>query len=271
MPLLPHPPKFYQRLQEPTHRQATGLYLAPGKKLLTEAVKSLRPQDFHAIFYTKASYVQGLPSELAAKAFPLPEWQLARISGLESPEGVVAVLHLPPPVSLSPPLPPAVLGETLQDPGNVGTLLRTMEWFGYSYLWLNPTSSDPYHPRTVRASMGSLFRLHAQRVQDWQSLVRHYEGRCIVADLNGCPPEAVDWTQYDSLYLGNEARGCREAPPDWPRVKIPPAPTSQADSLNVTIAAAILLYTASALRTGRLHTSPPLSPDEAGAGMPRQG
>ncbi|RMF51533.1 MAG: hypothetical protein D6750_03515 [Bacteroidetes bacterium] len=244
MARLPHPPKFYQALQQAEQRYATGLYIAPGKKLLQEALRSLPEEAFHAILYAEGAVERSWPPTLEAKAFSVPAWQLARIAGLESPEGVVVVLQLPTPVALVPPFPPAVLAEGLQDPGNVGTLLRTMEWFGFSQLWLSEGSVDPYHPRVVRASMGSVFRVRAQKVAHWESLLPAYEGRCVVADLEGEPADTFDWHRYDALYLGSEARGPRQAPQHWPRVRVPSAPTSRADSLNVTIAAAILLYLA---------------------------
>lgn len=254
MARLPHPPKFYQALQQADHRYTAGLYVAPGKKLLQEALRSLPEEAFHAILYAEGAREKTWPPALEAKAFPVPAWQLARIAGLESPEGVVAVLRLPEPAPLAPPFPPAVLAESLQDPGNVGTLLRTMEWFGFSHLWLSEGSVDPYHPRVVRASMGSLFRVQAQKVAPWESLLEAYEGRCVVADLEGRPAETLDWHQYDALYLGSETHGPRRAPRHWPRVRVPSAPSSRADSLNVTIAAAILLYLAYQATIGKLRT-----------------
>lgn len=254
MARLPHPPKFYQALHQADHRYTTGLYIAPGKKLLHEALSSLPEEAFHAILYAEGAPEKAWPPTLEAKAFPVPAWQLRRIAGLESPEGVVAVLRLPEPAPLAPPFPPAVLAEGLQDPGNVGTLLRTMEWFGFSHLWLSEGSVDPYHPRVVRASMGSLFRLQVQKIASWQSLLEAYDGRCVVADLKGEPADELDWHLYNAVYLGSEAHGPRQAPRHWPRVRVPSAPTSRADSLNVTIAAAILLYLACRATTGKLRT-----------------
>lgn len=253
MPLLPHPPKFYEALHEAAHRRATGLYLAIGRKLLGEAVRSLPPSAFHAILLSQEGQAGRLPPSLAEKVFILPAWQIARISKQENPDGVVVVLYQEAP-SFPEAMPPAVLGEGLQDPGNVGTLLRTMEWLGWHTLWLSEGSVDPYHPKVVRASMGSIFRVQTFRVEDWAALVKRYESRCIVADLYGMSPEQVDWSTYDSLYIGNEAQGPRLAPAVWPRVCIPPAPSAQADSLNVTIAAALLLYTRREIIAGRLRT-----------------
>ncbi|MCX7606666.1 MAG: RNA methyltransferase [Bacteroidia bacterium] len=252
MPLLPHPPKFYEQLQQTAHRQATGLYLAPGRKLLVEALRSLPHEAFHAILVGTRSFLSEIPLDLRDKTFVVPDWQLSRISGQESPDGVVVILHQPPTLSVPSPPPAAVIAEGLQDPGNVGTLLRTMEWLGWKTLWLSKNGVDPFHPRVVRASMGSIFRVQVQRVDNWLQLLQAYEGRCVVASVEGASPADIDWSCYDSLYLGGEARGVLEAPLHWPKVAIPASAVSRADSLNVTIAAGILLFLQRELRAGRL-------------------
>lgn len=255
MPPLPHPPEYYRRLQTSAHRRETGLFLAVGRKLLHEALRSLPPERFHAILYDEKENLPDLPPSIGSRAYRLPAWQIERISGQETPEGVVTVLTLPPPLSF-PPYPPAILVERLQDPGNLGTLLRSMEWLGYSRLWLTEDSADPYSPKAVRASMGSVFRLEAQRIASWEKLLLGYDGRCAVAAADGMPAHEVDWSRYDTLYIGSEAHGVRRAPADWLRVAIVPSPASRAESLNAAIAAALLMYARREITAGRLHTSP---------------
>lgn len=256
MPPLPHPPEYYRRLQTPAHRRDTGLFLAAGQKLLHEALRSLSPERFHAILHDGRTELPDLPAPIRSRVYRLPAWQIKRISGQENPEGVITVLALPSPPSF-PPYPPAILVERLQDPGNLGTLLRSMEWLGYRYLWLTADCADPFSPKAVRASMGSLFRLVVQRVESWEKLLSGYEGRCAVAAADGVPAHEIDWTQYDALYVGSEAHGVQRVPRHWLRVAIPPSPESQADSLNAAIAATLLMYVRREVITGRIHTSQP--------------
>ncbi|MCS7189886.1 MAG: RNA methyltransferase, partial [Bacteroidia bacterium] len=220
-------------------------------KLLREAISSLPKENFHAILLSDKEDTGIVPPYLRKVTFILPEWQLERISRQENCEGVVTVLYQSV-FSLSSPYPPAVLAEGLQDPGNLGTLLRTMEWMGWNCLWLSEGSVDPFHPRAVRASMGSLFRVYVQQAKDWDRLLQAYEGRCIVASPEGVSPQAVQWEKYDALYIGSESQGVRYAPLHWPRVQIPPAPSARAESLNVAIATAILLYLQREFRAGRI-------------------
>ncbi|MCS6895353.1 MAG: RNA methyltransferase [Bacteroidia bacterium] len=253
----PHPLEFYRRLHESRHRYETGLFLAPGKKLFWEALRSLPLERFHCIFYGEMGEHPTLPEELKEKCYRLPNWQIERLSGQDTPEGIVSVLYMPPESRVLD-ASPAILAERLQDPGNLGTLLRSMEWFGYEQLWLTADSADPFSPKAVRASMGSVFRLRVQRVKDWSSLLTAYEGRCVVATMQGMPIHEVPWSKLDSLYIGSEAHGVNLAPPHWMRVSIPPSSTSRGDSLNVAVAATLLLFVRREIIAGRLHTLPPL-------------
>lgn len=220
-----------------------------------EALGTLPVERFHAIFYDRDYALPALPASLQSKCYALPEWQIKRLSGQETPEGIVSVLYKP---SHREPydFPPAILAERLQDPGNLGTLLRSMEWFGYQHLWLTADSVDPFSPKAVRASMGSIFRVKVQRVENWEALLRAYEGRCVVADAEGVPAHEVPWDQIDSIYVGSEAHGVSQAPSAWMRVSIPPSSTSRADSLNVAIAATLLMYLRREITAGKLHTLP---------------
>jgi len=109
-------------------------------------------------------------------------------------------------------------------------------------VWLSPDSIDPFHPKVVRASMGSLFRLNLARTKDWQALLQAFPGQIAVATLHGVPPDQISWQTVAGLYLGSEGQGIRHAPPHGIPVHIPKAPSAQAESLNVATAGAILLY-----------------------------
>lgn len=249
MPRLPHPPKFYRALREAKARAEHGLYLVEGAKLVLEALQSLPREAFHAILWDKQ---EPLPLEAEWPSLYLVEKRvLAQITTLETPPTAIAVLRQEP-APLVYATEPGLFLEGLQDPGNVGTLIRLAEWFGLQRVWLSAESIDPFHPKVIRASMGSCFRVKVQRVRDWKGLLASYEG-VVVADRLGDMPEQVDWQNCRGLYLGHEGRGVAQAPQHWPRVHIPKANTAKADSLNVATAGAILLYVWRS-RSGKLRT-----------------
>jgi TrmH family RNA methyltransferase len=236
---LPHPPKFYQALREAAARTNTGLYLIEGSKLIQEALASLPPQSIHAILWRYDEEPPfAVPSDLL---YPVAPWLLERITTLETAPPGIAIAYQ----NLQAPQPqdkPVLFLEGLQDPGNVGTLIRLAEWFGLKAIWLSPDSVDPFHPKVVRASMGSLFRISIARAQNWENLLNAFPGQIAVATLQGPPPKEINWQAIDALYLGSEGQGVRYAPPHAVSVYIPKAPSAKANSLNVATAAAILLY-----------------------------
>jgi len=236
---LPHPPKFYQALRETAARIETGLYLIEGPKLIQEALSALPHSAFHAILWREDEKPPFyIPAELL---YPVAPWLLARITTLDTAPAGIAIAYQ---TSQAPQLShiPALFLEGLQDPGNVGALLRLAEWFGVRAVWLSPNSVDPFHPKVVRASMGSLFRLALARTKDWQALLRAFPGQIAVATLHGAPPSQIKWETIAGLYLGSEGQGVRQAPPGAIPVYIPKAPSARAESLNVATAGAILLY-----------------------------
>jgi TrmH family RNA methyltransferase len=243
---LPHPPKYYQALRETAARTETGLYLIEGPKLIQEALFSLPRSAFHAILWRedeKPSF--SIPADLL---YPVAPWLLARITTLDTAPAGIAIAYQ----TSQAPQPshtPALFLEGLQDPGNVGTLLRLAEWFGIRAVWLSPDSIDPFHPKVVRASMGSLFRLNLARTRDWQALLQAFPGQIAVATLHGVPPDQISWQTVAGLYLGSEGQGIRHAPPHGIPVHIPKAPSARAESLNVATAGAILLYCWRGLQT----------------------
>lgn len=237
---LPHPPKFYAQLHHATHRQQTGLYLAEGKKLLYELYRAPSPAQVEAILTTVDPLPYFLPS-WEGKVHPITDTQLRQISTHENPEGILIVLAIPS-YSLPEPLPPALFLEDIQDPGNVGTLLRLADAFGISWVLGTPRTADFYGPKVVRAAMGATFRLCAQRISypEWHSLTSRYVDSLAIADLQGLQPEEFPWESKPYLYLGNESRGVQYGPQQASRVCIPMP--GKAESLNVAVAAAILLY-----------------------------
>ncbi len=243
---LPHPPKFYQALCETAARTETGLYLIEGPKLIQEALLSLPHSAFHAILWREDEMPPfPIPADLL---YPVAPWLLERITTLDTaPSGIAIACQ----TSQAPQLPyiPSLFLEGLQDPGNVGTLLRLAEWFGIRVVWLSPDSIDPFHPKVVRASMGSFFRLALARTKDWQALLQAFPGQIAVAKLHGAPPDQISWQTIAGLYLGSEGQGIRHAPPYAIPVHIPRAPSARAESLNVATAGAILLYCWRGLQT----------------------
>jgi TrmH family RNA methyltransferase len=181
---------------------------------------------------------------LGDEGYDLTREQMERVSGFRTAPDLLAVVHRP--LSLaSPTLPPGALAlvlDGLQDPGNVGTLIRTAAWFGFAAVFHTPDTADPFGPKAVQASMGALFHLSVSAVDPgWFDTLP--PGTPVLGTfLEG---ESVFGSPLPSaglLVLGNEGHGIRPALASklTRRLTIPRFGAG-AESLNVASAAAILM------------------------------
>lgn len=183
---------------------------------------------------------------------------LDEVSQVETPQGILAVIPLPPLGDLAdllvrgpkPLLFPVALG--IQDPGNLGTLMRAALAAGAQAFGIAPGTVDPFNPKCVRASAGAAFRLplvglESQALDDLTaSDVTVYT----TAVDQGIPYYEADWAESAALVLGNEGHGL---PAEWlQRTRVVTVPMSPAsESLNVSMAGAILLFHAAFQRSTR--------------------
>jgi TrmH family RNA methyltransferase len=233
-------------------RERRGLTLAEGVRLVEEAVAAGVPIRAAAVSPHLDGTGRGaaLKAALGARQVPLTELDdrsLAALADTEHPQGVVAVIE-PPSWSWSD-LTVAdgavlVALDAVQDPGNVGTILRTAHALGAAGVIALKGSAELHNPKVLRGSMGALFRLPAfpateaalthwatdNRVEIW------------VAAAGGTPPAPASPRARLCLVLGNEGAGVSPALTSVAQrqVGIPLAPG--AESLNVAVAAGILLY-----------------------------
>src|SRR5690554_6627669 len=144
---------------------------------------------------------------------------MAQLSDTKTPQGILAVVPVPPaaraPAGLN---TAAVYLHQVQDPGNLGTILRTLAWFGGLRCLLSPGSVDPYNPKVVRASMGAIFHVPFEQNVRLDTVQERYP-RIACLDMQGKALRENSFHNYDCYVFGNEARG---------------VPREQLDELNAT-------------------------------------
>jgi TrmH family RNA methyltransferase len=228
-------------------RREQARFAIEGPTLIAEAQRSgVAIREIYAVAETLAK-LPGL-AELESAAVPvftLPPRQYARLSDLETPPGVLAVVELPPadaPAILSGPGTVLLLAG-INDPGNAGTLLRSAEAFGATGALFGRGGVDAYEPKVVRAAMGALFRLPVASVDAaWLCAAAAAAGRLIVAaDTTGEDVAGLRLPARSILAIGNERRGVRDWLPSWD-VSVRIAQRAPAESLNAAVAGSILLY-----------------------------
>ena len=241
-----------RNLQQRKGRRRRNLTLAEGVRLVEEALAAgVRFQGVLAspsaestprgVELLRALADHAVPVELIADQL------LASVAETETAQGVVAVIE-PRRWSLadidSTAGAPVLVLDGVQDPGNVGTLLRTAHALGSRGAILLPGTADPMNPKVIRAAMGASFRLAAAPATDEEFRGWIARGAVAVwaAVAEGTPVARLTPPEHVALVVGNEGAGVRPAVRDLAaeRVAIPLA--RGAESLNVAVAAGILLY-----------------------------
>lgn len=136
--------------------------------------------------------------------------------------------------------------DNLQDPGNLGTIVRTAEGAGVNAVFLSKESVDIYNPKTIRSTMGSIYRMPVVYVEDLISLLTTFKERGIksyAAHLNG--KNSYDKEDYEggtAILIGNEGNGLRDEVSNTADVWVQIPMQGQVESLNAAIAASILMF-----------------------------
>lgn len=232
-----------------SYREETGEFLCDSPKLLREA--QLWGGHITALLYTEGADLPSLPyrgDDNKIRAAQVPESVMRSVSPMETPQGVVFSCRWSP-ESLRPPeaLKPGryLVLDGVQDPGNVGTILRTADAFDCDGIFLLPGCADLYNPKTVRAGMGVHFRRPICQcgLEDLSALFQKAGIPMYAAALR---EDTVDVRKADlrscAVVIGSEGRGvsrqvlqCCEK-----TVKIPMSP--RCESLNAAAAASVILW-----------------------------
>ena len=134
-----------------------------------------------------------------------------------------------------------IILDGIGDPGNLGTIIRAVDWFGFNHLICSENCADFYNPRTLAASMGSFTRVGAVYV-DLNDYLNHFEGDLYGLDLEGKPLDTFKNPNKCGFILGNESHGISPAIQPLLKERLTIKKYGSAESLNVAMTANILLY-----------------------------
>jgi TrmH family RNA methyltransferase len=245
--------RYVRSLNRKAIRLRERRFVVEGVRLVEEMIEAGHEPAF--FFYTEEGFgnpraralVEGLTA-CGAEVVPVSEGVMGFMADTKTPQGVLAVATLPEVEAVESRL--ILVVDAVRDPGNLGTILRTAEAAGVGRVITVRGTVDPFSPKVVRGGMGSHFRLPIQRDLSWKQAGRALEDRrVLLADAQqGTPYYEVDWTVPTALVVGGEAHGAGTAARALAaeRVIIPMA--GGVESLNVAVAAAILLFEAARQR-----------------------
>jgi TrmH family RNA methyltransferase len=245
--------KMASSLHQKKGRLEHGLYLAEGIHLVAEALRA--KADIRHYFWT-AKLRAGEEGRLlleqllgVAEGIEVSEPVMAKLSETETPQGIVALVAIPPEPTLD--LTAVKLGliiDGLQDPGNVGTIIRTAWAVGLECLLLTTGTADPFQGKVVRATMGGIFqqRIYRNLSPDFIAAAAQKAGlQIIVGALDaGSSYFKVDLTTPTLLLVGNEGQGVASEWNNYASQKVFIPQPGNAESLNVSVSAGILIYEA---------------------------
>jgi len=229
-----------KKLHQKKYRGEFGCFLVEGEHLVQELQKAavddarLRSSE---IWFTR-EYAHW-PTTLATHVVNAPH--MMQLSETRSPQGIAAVVPLLPAPAAAPGERAIYLHE-IQDPGNLGTILRTLAWFGGFRCLLSPGSVDPHNGKAVRASMGAIFHVPVETDVPMEALPARF-GRVASLEFKGRSIATTAFRNFDCFIYGNEGRGVPRAALD--AVKAQPftiAGKGAIESLNVAATVNICQY-----------------------------
>lgn len=228
--------KWIRSLHTKKHRDETGLYLVEGEKMVNEALThhadSIELLLHTPDFLIKASF----PFEI----IPVSDKLLADVSALTTPNKALAVLRKGNNHSVSITDQLIIALDGVQDPGNMGTILRIADWFGIHTVLCSTHTVECYNPKVIQASMGAIFRVNT-RYTDLAAFMRTYTEPIFGAVLDGKNIYGEQLPAKGMLLMGNEGNGI--SPELLPFITHPLSIPrfGGAESLNVSVATGIIL------------------------------
>lgn len=236
-------------------RKKAGIFIVEGSKMYEEA-----PEEWVQETYVSDKFLSQLKNSKEPKAQVIlqklnrtgyeetTEEVFQRMSDTQTPQGILCVLKRPS-FTLEDMLgekPLLLILEDLQDPGNLGTILRTGEGAGINGVIMSKDTVDIYNPKTIRATMGSVYRVPHVYTEDLGSvlkLLHEKEIHTYAAHLKGDTYyDTFDFREGTAFLIGNEGNGLKKETADQAESYLKIPMEGQVESLNAAVSAALLMY-----------------------------
>jgi TrmH family RNA methyltransferase len=238
MPVTKSQVKYIQSLGHKKFRDTEGVFVVEGPKLVGELLQepAIRPR----VVYALGEWARSLPPAQRAIVTEVGEGDLGRLSGLTSPNQVVAIVE-------KPVFPPPVWNkgvhlvlDGIQDPGNLGTIVRLADWFGIGTVLCTPDSADVFNPKAVQSTMGSIARIPVIYT-DAAAIIGTAGLPVYAALLDGENMYRAGRVSTGFIVVGNESKGISPEIQALATHRVTIPRIGQAESLNAAVATGIIL------------------------------
>lgn len=232
--------KYIQSLSQKKLRDEEGVFVAEGPKIINELLQAGNPA-LRQVFGT-AEWLATHPELPAGIALEVTPEELGKLSFLQTPNQVLGIFRKP---VFSPSdhwqSSVSLMLDTLQDPGNLGTILRCADWFGIKRVICSKDSADVFNPKVVQSTMGSIARVEVI-YEDLPAFIRqHPQVPVYATTLNGRSLQELGPVTAGIILIGNESRGIHEELLALASHRITIPRKGQAESLNAAVATGIIL------------------------------
>ena len=237
--------KLIKSLDKKRERVEAGCFVVEGEKMVRELLMS----RFETIeVFAVQQYIDELPANLKrnAEITAVGERDLERISFLKTPNKAVALVKLPEKQPLSDLSGLNIALDNVQDPGNLGTIVRTAAWFGIGNVFCSPDTVDVYNPKVIQSTMGAIFKVNVTYcdLAELAATARKAGISMFGTRLDGENLYAAKLPKNAIVVMGNESKGLSAAISALmdSNLKIPSyaPPIADMESLNVSVATAIV-------------------------------
>ena len=225
--------KLIKSLRVKKNRIQSGFFIAEGEKIIDELLQS-KLETVH-IFSTVNKY------NFSDYYIPIKNTQLKQISNLKTPNKVVGLFKIPK-NSVIDFNSNIIALEEINDPGNLGTIIRLCDWYGLKNIICSTNSVDCYNPKVIQASMGSISRVNISYM-DLEKLVADKSHKTVMADLKGEKLRNFNFSKNQIIFFGSESNGFSKKISSKIEKKITiEGLNNNVESLNLATSVGIILY-----------------------------
>ena len=238
--------QLFSSLHSSKMRRRHGLFTVEGRKCVGDTLGAFTTRAL--LLSSKAIEEYPFFAEMDG-AVEASEYELSKVSQLSTPSDVIAVYEIPPAHSIQPKTGLYLMLDGIRDPGNLGTIIRSADWFGVEAIFCSPDCVDAYNPKTVQATMGAIARVEIEYTDLNEVLLRAPEIPVYGMMLEGDSIYDVSLESDAFIAMGNEGIGLSDSVRNklTKGLLLPPFPPTRlgasncSESLNVGVATAITL------------------------------
>ncbi len=231
--------KFIKSLQYKKYRKQEGAFVVEGKVSVLELLKSkLNVRNVYCTPAFSDEYNDRL-SALTLKPDVVTEKDLVKVGSLKTNNAAIAVVDLPPDVQVIDKSRTVLVLDNINDPGNLGTIIRIADWYGIGQIVCSPDTTDAYSPKCIGATKGSFIRVSVTDIS-LPEFLNEYPNPVYGAMLSGKDVHEVKFSNPAALMIGNESHGIGSHLSEYITEPITIPKFGGAESLNAAIATAII-------------------------------